>query len=108
MHLQAAINLGLKNKKLKVIKASAIERTGLDNASQIIDDYFSSHSQQISEYRNEQKAFWLRELYIDKVQSFWREDQNATFWKNIEAKLKSGQTDVWEASSELFKHLRAK
>ena len=105
VHLQAAINLGLKNKKLKVIKASAIQKTGLDEASQIIDEYFSSNSKQIREYRNEQKAFWLRELYIDQVQSFWREDQNSAYWKSVEAKLKGGKTDVWQASSELFRYI---
>ena len=106
VHLQGALTLGLQNKTTSVVLTSALEKKGFSEICEGVDSFFNDNKKLISQNRSRQNSVWLRELYIENIRRFWREDENASKWKEIEAKVLSGKTSIWSGADELLSWLK--
>lgn len=106
VHLQGALTLGIKNRVTSIVLCSSLKRTGFDEIAGQIDDYFTKYQSKLPESRNQQKVFWMKELYIDSIRRFWREDKNAKHWKQIEKLILSGKLSARNGASELINWLK--
>ena len=90
----------------KVLTASAIENTGIDAVSKMIDQYISLTKEQafFSAKRNNQNTFWLQTTIQQNLHDSFFKNKNISVALQQEIELlKSGKTTPFKAAKKLLK-----
>lgn len=91
------------NWQVPVMSCSALFDTGMEKVLQKVAEYFAKIGSFVTENRQHQSKYWLKESVLEKLQEhFFSQESVALSFSDMEQKVENGHIQPFEAADQIF------